>query len=519
MSVTAVHDEEKYINGCRLSSSLLELQPFKVVTAEAKSMTDKDSGPKRPSYNNNNRHKDRRTYSSPGLNDAKAESKNAADSNSEVPLLADNSTDEQNKHGNSVSCDNLFDGSALQVTEIPDNSTPKKTPNRSVSVEYGTAVTHGNSLPMPIIRSPSKEMLIVNESPNHVPTEQKKTKPKKPNRESLRRSRPDIRASHPNLPASNRASIPPNGSSELNLTVPSVNLIPGHDYEELPTDAKILQNRQRVSQLQPETTPVHQVSVPDVGFSPSTFQSQPSPAVPERSKNPRQRLNPLYAGMHVNPYEQQTPNGNSTQKRPPTRCLHCLIAGAVIAIILSILSSAAISLMLLGYLEPIKGLEQAKSIESQDRLIADLQNEILLLKNISNHADTTINNRLMQTKFELVEAVKSLNLSALKGPETADIARCTHKFFGIGSSSSQNEISSGEYFPEKGYVTTGVTCSAPTGYVAYLDVNEEEYYDDGDELSQRLVYKCICRKSSLLKLPSLGERVACYIHYWQCPVL
>lgn len=415
-------------------------------------MTEKNSVANRHSYSNH-RFNDTRTHSIPGLNETDSEWNGNSAANSKMPLSAirKNTQDQFNGHGNSISCDNIFERPMLQVS-IPDESTPKHTPERSISVEYDPAAKHGNSLPKPITRSSSKEMLLMNETPNHAPLEPKKTKPKKPNRESLRRSRPDIRASHPNLP-SHRSSAIPNTFPEHNLTVPGPATLPGHDYEELSTDIKILQQRHRVSQQQLDATPILKIVPSDIGLSPSASQSQPSPALPERTRNPRQRMNPLYAGMHSNPYERESSGAELKVQRPPIWCLRCLVVGVVFAIVLSVLSAAAASLLFIGYHEPLKVFANDEP-SKESILIENLQREISMLKNNSNITEAHINYRLSETKNDLLNAVKSLNFSALKGPDTADVANCFYNKIEIGNSWSRDEIKSGQYFPEKGFVTT-----------------------------------------------------------------
>lgn len=126
-------------------------------------MTEKNPVADRYSYNNNHRFNDTRTHSIPGLNEAKSEWKGNSPADSKMPLSAirKNTQEQFNGHGNSISCDNIFESPLLQVS-IPDESTPKHTPDRSISGEYDPSAKHGNSLPKPITRSSSKEMLLMN---------------------------------------------------------------------------------------------------------------------------------------------------------------------------------------------------------------------------------------------------------------------------------------------------------------------------------------------------------------------
>ncbi|XP_039248933.2 uncharacterized protein LOC120326671 [Styela clava] len=533
-------EEEKYVNGCRLSSSLLELEPFKVVVAEAKSVTDKGKVPSK-NYNISSRG-ERTDYSPAGrYNNNIMRQINTENTSNERPSLPTGNMAGANT--TSVSCDNIFDISELQVKRSNGKSTSPGQRSHSDAFDY-VDEKRNHSLPKSIQRTPSKERLLVNEYPeNRLPSELKKTKPKKPNRESLRRSRQDIGSSHLNLQNNNRSSIPQ--SLALESTGKAQNV---HDYEELPvdqldipTDVKILQQR-KLPQISPESQTgkfVPDQEMSSTGFTPISFQKKEATTPSEKTKNPRQRLNPMYAGLHMNLYDHGPGCEESNQKKPPIKCFRCLVAGVIVAIIFSFLSIVAISLFILGFLDPLTAgissrgnfqtnvtqelLNARTQLKQQNELISKLKEEVSELNISSINSDTRIDDRFEEAKFQLVEAVKSLNISALKGPSTADVANCVHKTFGIGTSPTRNEIDSGKYFAEEGYVTTGVTCSASTGYVAYLKTREEEV-EIGDKDSDvlpppRTVYSCACHKSPNLALPATGERVECSIHYWQCPIL
>lgn len=66
-------------------------------------------------------------------------------------------------------------------------------------------------------------------------------------------------------------------------------------------------------------------------------------------------MNPLYAGMHSNPYERESSTAESKVNRPPIWCLRCLVVGVVFAIILSLLCAAAVALLFIDYRGPFKG--------------------------------------------------------------------------------------------------------------------------------------------------------------------
>lgn len=92
-------------------------------------------------------------------------------------------------------------------------------------------------------------------------------------------------------------------------------------------------------------------------------------------------MNPLYAGMHSNPYERELSSAESKMQRPPIWCLRCLVVGVVLAIILSVLCAAAVALLFIGYHEPFAG----KKNDVYNFLL--LSTLLLLFKFISVFAD------------------------------------------------------------------------------------------------------------------------------------
>jgi len=316
---------------------------------------------------------------------------------------------------------------------------------------------------------------------------------------------------------------------------------PNHEYEELTEQSRQIQSTSREQQI---NKPLNYSQTTTLVKGCNRNENQINQDKISTLRTSRERQNPMYAGyepkrMCSESNESQS-DGFYERKLNQKQRRVLIIVLIVLTILISLAALVTSLLFAFGVIlnpqqqvfaenidlkENLQKLElEAEKMNAQ--LLGKLKNvdQVIVDQNktvdniISSINNLTIANKILQKTREENNQSKSPDITQLQNLISEYESRitklseknnfCRHETYSIGSSATQQFTESGEYYADKNFVITGVTCSSSNGYTSTL----QSRIDEG-----KTKYKCTCHRNPDDIVVMYRSRVECRIHYWQCP--